>query len=134
MARLVSQRLLRRDTVSEPAEGEWLASSEPVITLRPPLAMTEVELEVDRDAMIDRGIRVGVVEVRSRVMGEAETRRAAVLRVTDAESVITLSAIHDPTAEPGVRITWIAMTIWLAMWPPSSVSGLSLIGPTSTKS
>jgi hypothetical protein len=105
----VNWSLLRRDTVSEPADGEWLVSSEPVITLRPPLAMTEVELEVDRDAMIDRGIRVGVVEVRSRVMGESETRRAAVLRVTDAESVITLNAIHDPDAEPDVRITWIAV-------------------------
>lgn len=105
----VNWSLLRRDTVSEPAEGEWLVSSEPVVTLRPPLAMTEVELEVDRDAMIDRGVRVGVVEVRSQIMGEAEIRRAAVLRVTDAESVITLNAIHDPTAEPEVRITWIAV-------------------------
>lgn len=104
----VNWSLLRRDTVSEPPGGDWLTSSEPVVTLRPPLEITEAELEVDRDAMIDRGIRVGVVEVRTRVMGTAETRRAAVLRVTDAESVVMLNAVHDIGAEPEVRVTWVA--------------------------
>jgi hypothetical protein len=105
----VTWSLLRRDTLSEPPDGEWLTTSEPVITLRPPLEMTEAELEVDRDAMIDRGVRVGVVEVRTRVMGAAETRRVGVLRVTDAESVTRLNAIHDPAAEPEVRVTWVAV-------------------------
>jgi hypothetical protein len=105
----VNWSLLRRDTVSEPADGEWLPSSEPVVTLRPPLEMTEAELEVDRDAMIDRGVRVGVVEMRTEVMGETETRRVGVLRVTDAESVMMLNAVHDPSAEPEVRVTWVAV-------------------------
>lgn len=120
----VNWSLLRRDTVSEPPNGEWLTSSEPVITLRPPLEITEAEVEVDRDAMIDRGVRVGVVEVRTKVMGQADTRRAAVLRVTDAESVVMLNAVHDIGAEPEVRVTWIAAKggarqegEWLGMGP-----------------
>jgi hypothetical protein len=105
----INWSLLRRDTVSEPADGSWMTSSEPVVTLRPPLEITEAELEVDRDAMIDRGVRVGVVEVRTRVMGTADTRRATVLRVTDAESVVMLNAVHDIGAEPEVRVTWVAV-------------------------
>ncbi len=106
----VNWSLLRKGTISQPAAEGWLTSSEPVVTLRPPLAMTQAELEVDRDAMIDRGVRVGVVEVRSRVAGAAEPQRAAVLRVTDSESVVTLNAIHDPGTEPEARVTWIAAT------------------------
>jgi hypothetical protein len=106
----INWSLLRKGTISQPAAEGWLTSSEPVVTLRPPLEMTEAELEVDRDAMIDRGVRVGVVEVRSRVAGAAEPQRAAVLRVTDAESVVSLNAIHDPGTEPEARVTWIAAT------------------------
>jgi len=106
----VNWSLLRKGTISQPAAEGWLTSSEPVITLRPPLEMTQAELEVDRDAMIDRGVRVGVVEVRSRVAGAVEPQRAAVLRVTDAESVVSLNAIHDPGTEPEARVTWIAAT------------------------
>jgi hypothetical protein len=106
----INWSLLRRGTLSQPPDEDWLTSSEPVITLRPPLEMTAAELEVDRDAMIDRGVRVGVVEVRSKVMGQADTRRAAVLRVTDAESVVMLNAVHDPKSEPEVRVTWVAVS------------------------
>ncbi len=104
----VNWSLLRRGPVSQPNSDEWISSVEPVVTLRPPLSITEAELEVDRDAMIDRGVRVGVVEVRSTVLGKQETRRSAVLRISDAEPVVMLSAVHDPDSEPEVRVSWVA--------------------------
>jgi len=103
----VSWSLIHRDTISIPREADaWQASSDPVVTLRPPLAVATAELEVDRDLMVDRGIKVGVVEVESTVAGKTETRRAGVIRVTDAEPVLKLVAAHDPQKEPRVRVTW----------------------------
>ena len=103
----VSWSLIRRDTLSLPREpAGWLSSSDPVVTLRPPLAIASAELEVDRDLMVERGIKVGVVEVEAKVAGKVETRRAGVVRVTDAEPVMRLLAAHDPASEPRVRVTW----------------------------
>jgi hypothetical protein len=103
----VSWSLIRRDLVTLPKEeAQWLAASDPVVTLRPPLALAPAELEVDRDLMVERGVKVGVVEVEEKVLGKTETRRAAVLRVTDTEPVVKLTAVHDPKAEPRLRVTW----------------------------
>ena len=104
----VNWSLLRHDTVSQPAGEGWAESAAPIITLRPPLEFTDAELEVDREAMTAQGVRVGVVEVRNRVLGSTGTRRATVLRVTDAEPAVSLEAVHDPGAAPEVRVTWIA--------------------------
>lgn len=103
----VSWSLIHRDLVKLPKEeGKWLSGTDPVVTLRPPLALATAELEVDRDLMVERGVKVAVVEVEEKVLGKAESRRAAVLRVTDTEPVVKLTAVHDPAAEPRLRVTW----------------------------
>jgi len=103
----ITWSLIRRDAISQPAAaGGWSAGSDPVVTLRPPLAIATAELEVDRDLMVEHDVKVGVVEVESRVMGKVETRRAGVIRVTDAEPVMRLVTAHDPDAEPRVRVSW----------------------------
>jgi hypothetical protein len=103
----VNWSLLRHGSISQPAGEGWAESAAPIVTLRPPLEFTDAELEVDREAMTAHGVRVGVVEVRNRVLGSAGTRRATVLRVTDAEPAVSLEAVHDPGAAPEVRVTWI---------------------------
>ncbi len=103
----VGWSLLRKGNVTQPPNDEWLTTTDPIITLRPPLEITEAELEVDRQAMIDRGYRVGVVEIRSTVLGKQNTRRHSVLRVDDADPVTVLRAVHDPRDDPEVRITWV---------------------------
>ena len=67
----VSWSLIRRDRSRSRARtaSGWQAS-DPVVTLRPPLAIATAELEVDRDLMVERGVKVGVVEVEARVAGQ----------------------------------------------------------------
>ncbi|MCP4903082.1 MAG: hypothetical protein GY906_39465 [bacterium] len=103
----VGWSLLRKGNVTEPPNDEWLTTTDPIVTLRPPLEITKAELELDRQTMIDRGYRVGVVEIRSEVLGKQDTRRHSVIRVGDADPVTILRAVHDPGAEPEVRITWV---------------------------
>lgn len=103
----VGWSLLRKGNVTQPPNDEWLTTTDPIVTLRPPLEITEAELEVDRSTMVDRGYRVGVVELQTKVLGKKDTDRHSVIRIGDADPVTVLRAIHDPKSEPQVRVTWV---------------------------
>ncbi len=90
-----------------PAGGGWDESTAPVVTLEPPLTITEAEAEVDTAAMADRGVRRAVVQVRATRLGKAATRRVAVVSPDSAEPVVELAVAADPGQEPQVRAIWI---------------------------
>jgi hypothetical protein len=103
----VTWSLQGRKKVKQPAEdGGWLQSTDPVITLAPPLSRLDLEVDADRFLFEDAGIRSAMLEVRYPVFGKAETERLAVMRATDADSVSTAVLFHDPESEVEYRVKW----------------------------
>lgn len=87
-------------------EGEWLHSSDPIITLAPPLHRLDMEIDADRFLFEDAAIRSASLEVRYNVFGTQQTQRLAVMRSTDAESVSAAVLFHDPKTRVEYRINW----------------------------
>ncbi len=86
--------------------GEWNKSSDPIITIAPPLERMDLELDADRFLFEDAGIRSAAMEVRYPVFGEEVKKRLAVMRVTDAESVSRHVLFHDPGEKVYYRVNW----------------------------
>ncbi|MFO7964872.1 MAG: hypothetical protein R6U50_13190 [Desulfobacterales bacterium] len=90
-------------------EGEWIKSGDPIITIAPPLARMDLELDADRFLFEDAGIRSATVEVKYKMFNkELPPRRLAVMRVTDAESVSKSVVFHDPGEPVFYRVNWYA--------------------------
>ena len=85
---------------------EWNESSDPIITIAPPLARMDLELDADRFLFEDKGIRSATLEVKYSVFNKEVSKRLAVMRVTDAESVSQNVLFHDPGKDVFYRINW----------------------------
>jgi hypothetical protein len=85
---------------------EWHKSSDPIITIAPPLDRMDLEVDADRFLFEDAGIRSATLEVRYPVFGKKVKKRLAVMRVTDAESVSGQVLFHDPQAAVDYRVNW----------------------------
>jgi hypothetical protein len=88
------------------AEGEWLHSNAPIITLAPPLQRMDMEIDADRFLFEDAAIRSASLEVRYKVFGKQQTKRLKVMRSTDAESVSGAVLFHDPGSGVEYRVNW----------------------------
>ncbi len=99
-----------RHKVSTPSEPDtWLDSSDPIVTLAPPLERLELEIDADRFLFEDAGMRSATLEVAYSVFGKEKKERFAVMRATDAESVATQILFHDPKAQIKYRVNWYPM-------------------------
>ena len=88
-------------------EGEWIESSDPIITIAPPLARLDLELDADRFLFEDAGIRSATLEVKYTIFNkEIPAKRLAVMRATDAESVSRAVLFHDPGKDVFYRVNW----------------------------
>lgn len=85
---------------------EWHKSSDPIITIAPPLDRMDLEVDADRFLFEDAGIRSATLEIRYPVFEEQVKKRLAVMRVTDAESVSSHVLFHDPEAAVDYRVNW----------------------------
>lgn len=85
---------------------EWNKSSDPIITIAPPLYRMDLEVDADRFLFEDFGIRSATLEVRYPVFNEQVEKRLAVMRVTDAESVSSHVLFHDSKADVEYRVNW----------------------------
>jgi hypothetical protein len=103
----VTWSLQGRKKVRQPAEDNgWLHSTDPVITLAPPLSRLDLEVDADRFLFEDAGIRSAMLEVRYDVFGKAKTERLGVMRATDADSVSTAVLFYDPESQVEYRVKW----------------------------
>ncbi len=88
------------------APDKWLESTDPIVTIAPPLSRTDLELDGDRFLFEDKGIRSATVEVKYTVFNKSIEKRLAVMRVTDAESVSKSVLFHDPGKDLFYRVNW----------------------------
>ncbi len=94
-------------SVKEPkVEGEWLHSTDPIVTLAPPLQRFDLEVDADRFLFEDAAMRSASLEVRYNVFGKSQTKRLSVMRATDAESVSSAVLFHDPGSTLEYRVNW----------------------------
>jgi len=88
-------------------EGEWVESSDPIITIAPPLTRLDLELDADRFLFEDAGIRSATLEVKYRIFNrEIPPKRLTVMRATDAESVSRAVLFHDLGKDVFYRVNW----------------------------
>ncbi len=93
--------------IRQPKEaGGWLHSSDPIITLAPPLKRTDMEIDADRFLFEDAAIRSASLEVRYKVFGKQQIERLSVMRSTDAESISSAVLFHDPNSKVEFRVNW----------------------------
>lgn len=93
--------------VRQPKEEDaWLAGSDPVVTLAPPLQRLDLEVDADRFLFEDGGIRSATLEVQYRIFGKKQIDRLLVMRATDAESVSNAVLFHDPRSKIKYRVNW----------------------------
>ena len=85
---------------------EWIESSDPIITIAPPLSRTDLELDADRFLFEDKGIRSATLEVKYSVFNKEVNKRLIVMRVTDSESVSHSVLFHDPGKDVLYRVNW----------------------------
>lgn len=87
-------------------EGTWLSSTEPIITLAPPLDRLDLEIDADRFLFEDAGIRSAMLEAEYSIFGKNKKQRLQVMRATDAESVQSSVLFHDPATKISYRVKW----------------------------
>ena len=94
-------------TISDPQDGtSWLQSSDPIVTIAPPLTRLDLEVDADRFLFENAGMRSAMLEVRYKIFGKEKKQRLAVMRSTDAESVTSSVVFHDPRSQMDYRVNW----------------------------
>ena len=103
----ITWSLQGRHQVKDPTEDQqWHSSSDPIITIAPPLTRLDLEVDADRFLFEDAAMRSAMLEVRYDIFGKRKTQRVAVMRATDAESVMNAVLFHDPQSKVEYRVNW----------------------------
>ncbi|MBU1196575.1 MAG: hypothetical protein KKE62_10550 [Proteobacteria bacterium] len=93
--------------IRQPEDPEkWLKSADPIITIAPPLERMDLEIDADRFLFEDAQMRSATLEVKYKIFNEEKIQRFAVMRATDAESVVTQVLFHDPGKKAQYRVNW----------------------------
>ena len=88
-------------------DNEWIESTDPIVTIAPPLERMDLEIDADRFLFEDAGIRSATLEVKYRMFNkEVPPKRLTVMRATDAESVSKSVIFHDPKKDVFYRVNW----------------------------
>ena len=85
---------------------KWIETSDPIITIAPPLVRTDLEVDADRFLFEDADIRSATIEIRYKVFGKEKKERLSVMRATDAESVTNAVVFHDSDTDIQYRVNW----------------------------
>ena len=98
-----------RKPISIPAnKDKWIVSSDPAISLRPPLTKRVVKIDADRTLMKDRGFKRAVVQMTTPFLGKSLVKDVAIIRPDDAESTKEIAIYYDQKGKDkvGYRVRW----------------------------
>ncbi|THB65647.1 MAG: hypothetical protein D6B27_08240 [Gammaproteobacteria bacterium] len=103
----ISWSLKGGSTVTKQSRDEnWIAVSTPIVTIAPPLQKTTLEVDADRFLFEDANIASGMLEVRYKVLGKQKKKRVAVMRPSDAESLLSATLFHDKGSTIEYKVNW----------------------------
>ncbi len=90
------------------AESQWIKTRDAAVSLVPPFTRRRVEIDTDRSAFEERGVRAAFVEFATVLGGEPRIERRASLRADDAEATAQVAIYHDRDEPVGWRVSWYA--------------------------
>ncbi len=86
--------------------SDWQETMDPIVTLAPPLRRLDLTIDADRLSFEESEVRAAVVQVRYRLFGHLDTRRLAVLKATDGESLSDYVLFIDPRSPIEYQVSW----------------------------
>ncbi len=104
----VAWSITGKDTMlSQPPEAEqWIKADMNTISLSPPFHKTSVEIESDREAFLESGVKSATIRFASILFGKAQRQRMVLLRVSDDASPKRVAVYHDPGEAIAYKVTW----------------------------
>ena len=86
--------------------GEWIASTDPIVTIAPPLERFELQIDADRTYFDEVGVKTGLVMARYKLFGKEKREKIALLKHSDADSLSSVVLFHDPGTPIEYKINW----------------------------
>ena len=87
-------------------ENEWLSSSDPAISLAPPLEREELSVDAERNLFIEEGFSSAQIRFASIIAGEPTLTRRLLLKSNDTEWGSKVSIFHDIDKPIVYETTW----------------------------
>jgi hypothetical protein len=87
------------------ADG-WISSSEPIVTIAPPLERLDLQVDADRIMFDELGYRSAMVQARYTRFGKRKTEKLAILKNSDAESLNEAVLFSDPKSGVEYKVDW----------------------------
>jgi len=84
----------------------WITTSDAAVSLSPPFEKREIQIDVDREAFLQRGIASAVIRFATVLAGQPVRQREVVVRADGAEATHRIVLYNDPGEQVAYRITW----------------------------
>jgi hypothetical protein len=94
-----------RSSIAIPGGDKWISTSDPVVSLTPPLDKLTVDLDADRGLFTDKKVASANVTFEYPLMGEAKRTRV-VLREKDTTSTTSTILYRDKGSKLKGTVTW----------------------------
>jgi hypothetical protein len=88
----------------------WFFSSQPAVTLEPPLEKKDIEIGFDRRLLIENGIQSVRIRFASVLFGKPFKGKMVVVRLNDASDPEIASVYHDAEAPVVYQVSWFSGT------------------------
>ena len=85
---------------------QWIKSSDPAVSLIPPLVKEYVELDADRREFINNGVATANINFATKQAGAMKVVRSVILRADDKSSTNKIAIYHDPGVPVGYQSSW----------------------------
>ncbi|MDO5981472.1 hypothetical protein [Flavivirga spongiicola] len=88
------------------AKDVWSVDNASLVALVPPFKKKVVDIDADRPAFKDSGVRTATVRFFVILNGKATSQRTIILRESDAENTLKIALYHDPEEPLAYQVTW----------------------------
>ncbi|MDZ4810679.1 MAG: hypothetical protein SGI96_20780 [Bacteroidota bacterium] len=85
---------------------QWIKSSDPAVSLIPPLVKEYVELDADRREFLNNGVASASINFATKQAGAMKVVRTIILRADDKSSINKVAIYHDAGVPVGYQSSW----------------------------
>ncbi len=84
----------------------WFTTKDPIVTIAPPLERLDLQIDADRLAFDEVGIKTALVMARYTLFGKPKREKIALLKHNDADSLSSAILFHDPGTPVEYKVNW----------------------------